>query len=352
MHVLRVRNVNQALPAGISELYARGIPTPSRYGDVRVLPEPVTTVYSNPTERVLFGALRDANPFFHLMESLWLLRGRNDVAFVARFADRMRSFSDDGKTLAGAYGYRLRHHFSPDGAGGDQIELLVELLKRSPRSRRAVLTMWDPFEDLCPDEADRKDVPCNTQIYVWNLAGRLQMTVTCRSNDIVWGAYGSNAVMFSMLQEYLAARLGWEVGTLYQISNNYHGYLNTLEPLHELAEAAPQPWRSPAAPLCLYGVGHVAPYPLVANPDIWDRDLALFFEDPAAYGFDNPFFSQVAKPMYWAHAAWRVKDDSERFQKAFDILQHCTATDWRRAATDWILRRQAAAMRKAGAPNA
>ena len=43
--------------------------------------------------------------------------------------------------------------------------------------------------------------------------GRLQMTVHCRSNDIIWGTYGANAVHFSILQEYVAARIGVDLGT-------------------------------------------------------------------------------------------------------------------------------------------
>jgi thymidylate synthase len=57
----------------------------------------------------------------------------------------------------------------------------------------------------------------------------LDLTVLCRSNDVVWGAYGANAVHFSVLQEYLAGRIGVDVGVMYQFSNNYHGYVDGAE---------------------------------------------------------------------------------------------------------------------------
>jgi hypothetical protein len=59
----------------------------------------------------------------------------------------------------------------------------------------------------------------------------LDLTVCCRSNDAIWGAHGANAVHFSVLQEYLAARIGVGVGTMYQWSNNYHAYESELENL-------------------------------------------------------------------------------------------------------------------------
>lgn len=69
MEILKVRNVQHALPEGIRLLEYFGNWQDSRNGRVVSMPCPVTTVYSKPTERVLFWDLRNANPFFHLMES-------------------------------------------------------------------------------------------------------------------------------------------------------------------------------------------------------------------------------------------------------------------------------------------
>ena len=52
-----------------------------------------------PCERVLLYPERNANPFFHLYESLWMLAGRNDVAGPARYAKNMNNYSDNGVTL-------------------------------------------------------------------------------------------------------------------------------------------------------------------------------------------------------------------------------------------------------------
>jgi Thymidylate synthase len=240
MHVIHAPNPDSALASGVAYLTAVGEPRESRNGPTLVAPGPVTTVFTRPMSRVSHSALRDANPFFHLMEALWMLAGRNDVALPAHFAKNMSMFSDDGFTLNGAYGFRWRAHFKYD-----QLDEIVAGLRADPTSRREVLAMWDGgYEtvetkqdfgmrsDLLKTRGDpgrqiapSKDVPCNTHAYFSIVNGALDMTVCNRSNDIVWGAYGANVVHFSFLLEYMAGRLGVPVGRYFQVSNNYHAYI-------------------------------------------------------------------------------------------------------------------------------
>jgi hypothetical protein len=341
MHVIRARNVHAALPLGLAYLRETGIPMPSRAGNVIAAPGPVTTVYERPTERVLFWPERDANPFFHLFEALWMLAGRKDLAFLTPFVKRMKNFSDDGVTLQGAYGYRWRKHWTVGVPGGkiepiDQLERAITLLKSQPYSRRAVITMFDPVEDLRTDEGS-KDIPCNLMIDLGISYGkrdepnRLNMMTVARSHDIIWGAYGANAVHFSFLQEYLAKRLELAVGTYTQVSWNYHAYEDVFAKTYRGALAAGAP--STPNP---YEAGTVAPYPIMTHPDAWDRDLALFMEDPSAYGYTNLFFSSVAKPLWYAHRAYKRGD----MEGALDLVDRCKAQDWRVSCREWLLRRQ------------
>jgi hypothetical protein len=338
MHVIRARNVHDMLPLGLSYLASAGIPSPSRNGGVVVAPLPVTSVYNNPTERVLFWPERDANPFFHFFEALWMLAGRNDLEYLTNFIKSFENFSDNGKTLNAAYGYRWRVHFGLQ----DQITANINLLARDPWSRQAVIAMWDPMTD--GPHLDTRDRACNTHIYLSvgygkaNEPNRLNMTVLCRSNDIIWGAYGANAVHFSFLQEYIAAKLGLAVGTLYQVSNNYHAYLGVYEKtrqgnLQHPADPAANP----------YAAGEVLPFPLVTYPEhgslpwAWDLELAAFMANPAGK-FNEPFFEYVAKPLWWAHVSYKRK----AFDNALEIASDCAAFDWRRATQEWLERRRKA----------
>lgn len=342
---IRVRNVNEALPRSLELLAMAGVDRDSRNGKVRLFPEPVTTIYERPRERVLFEPLRDANPFFHLYESLWMLAGRDDVAFVAQFVKRMRSFSDDGRTLHGAYGRRWLSWFGEAPEDGDQLTRVINALKSNPDDRRQVISMWDGHQDPTVAQRGGKDVPCNTHIYVWiDTDGCLSMTLCNRSNDIIWGAYGANAVHFSYLQEYLAAGVGVPVGQLYQGSNNLHAYHATLEPLLELGEQGYNPQEDP------YACGLVEPYPLVSTPlNIWREDLELFMYEGPVVGFRDQFFRRVATPMWVAHMAYKDKNDPERFAAARMALDNCKATDWQLACNQWLDRREEAARLKAQA---
>jgi len=85
----------------------------SRAGGTLEYPEPVCTVYERPFERVLFDPVRDANPFFHLMEALWMLAGRRDVAWRRASIGAWRHIRTMASFNNAAYGYRWRRQFRP-----------------------------------------------------------------------------------------------------------------------------------------------------------------------------------------------------------------------------------------------
>src|SRR5437016_2476859 len=103
MYVNNATTVSEALSQGLHAIRVHGIEKPSRVGAVLVMPRPVLTEYKDPTNRVLFSPMRDANPFFHVMETLWMLAGRNDLPWLTRFNKRFEAYSDDGgQTQPGA----------------------------------------------------------------------------------------------------------------------------------------------------------------------------------------------------------------------------------------------------------
>lgn len=350
-------NVNQALSVGLQQIKSFGKANPSRNGAVLVAPWPVITTYEDPTARVLFSASRNANPFFHVMESLWMLEGRNDIGFLAHFNKRMKEYSDDGLIQHGAYGHRWRRHFEMD-----QLDIVADELVRNPHSRRAVLTMWDPRADWAAMAfGDAKDVPCNTQAYFDMHGGKLNMTVTCRSNDLWWGAYGANAVHFSFLLEYMAARVQMPMGVYRQFSNNFHLYTDVVavEDIDELAQQAREEDRytysvgphQKRPPLTLDMAGYMRRIPLVRRPMAFDFELETFFryvDDaniPAMldYPWIEPFFSGVAVPMF---AAWDMyKLDGPK--TALNFVADIKADDWRIACHDWMERADATRREKA-----
>lgn len=349
MAVYECRNVNSAFHR-VLQIF----PDPSneqtrwrretRSGTVFECPHPVATVYHNPMERVLFLPERDANPFFHLMEALWMLAGRNDVSFPAFFASQIREYSDDGKTLHGAYGHRWRAHFDRD-----QLLTVINQLKENPTDRRVVLQMWDPRVDQ--DRPSGKDVPCNLTVLFRVIPSeprvadpdRLDMTVFCRSNDAIWGAYGANAVHFSFLQEYVASALGLAVGHYHQISNNLHVYVN------EQFETCLNKVRQQRDPFDPYAGEYPPPIiPLIGESrQTFDGELAAMLSGNEPFLRQERFLWTVAKPMWESYKAWRGPGDFEaRGKLAWNPLGSMPDCDWRRAALSWLDRHYNAAKAK------
>lgn len=328
MYVIDTENVHQVLPEGCRLIRDHHQVSDSRNGKVWVLDAPLTTVYRRPKERVLFWAARDANPFFHLMECLWMMSGRRDVAWISQFSSNIANYSDDGELFNGAYGHRWRHFF-----GVDQLSKIIANLRTTPTCRRQVLAMWSAHDLL---NQKTKDVPCNTQaMFQIDPSGKLNMMITNRSNDMIWGAYGANAVHFSFLLEVMASFIDVPVGNYTQVSMNTHVYERHFSLVQDLARIAPdvmageQPKDS-----CLYSAGMVSTYPVVKDFR-WFSDLELFMSD-ATRGFSNPFFPEVAIPMRDAYLAWRSKRPD---QTPLQILSQCAATDWQKAGKEWLERR-------------
>lgn len=188
----------------------------SRNGPVISIREPTMLSLWNPTHRVLTDPVRDANPFFHVMEFIWMMAGSNDIQWIARFNKQMLEYSDDGKTQHAAYGHRWRKHFNLD-----QVKKLIGMMRKDPKDRRLVLSMWDAEVDL----GNRgKDVPCNTHAYFRVVDDMLNMYVMNRSNDLIWGALGANIVHMTMLHELIALSTGIPIGEYSVFGTNLHIY--------------------------------------------------------------------------------------------------------------------------------
>ena len=321
MQYINARNVSEALYLAVQALETTGVEVNTRNGKALEFPYPVTTSYSHSRERVLFYPMRDANPYFHLMESFWMLAGKNEVDWISKYNGRMSSYSDDGVTINGAYGYRWKNWF-----GKDQLEIAVHRLLHYENDRRTVVSMWDPIKDFSKENTG-KDHPCNTQIMFWVRNKTLNMTVCNRSNDMIWGAYGANAVHMSVLLEYMAARIDCAVGVYYQFSNNLHAYVDTLEKVKNI-----EPDYDPY--LHLGDNGHYNPKPLVDEPACFDKELQRWMNNETNT-YANSYFDQVLTPMDLSWSAWKEKNIDEAVRHAENIEDIA----WRKACVEWLMRR-------------
>lgn len=339
MITLKVRNVNHALPRALAMLRDDGKRIAPRGQPTLEMSEPVATCYTCPEEMVLFDQQRDANPFFHFFEALWILAGRRDVEFLAHFNKRMADYSDDGSTFHAPYGYRLR-----EGFGFDQIETAIEKLAQSPDTRQVVLSIWDPAQDYLPS----KDIPCNDMLMFKVRDGELRMLVANRSNDAVWGAYGANVVQFSTLQVYMARRLGVPVGTYTQVSDSFHVYDDNpfwdwWVDTHKYG--TPPVYDPYSEDELLLAQFDPAQMMFMQTHELrcgsFDADLTSFFtqwENGQADVFskyETISFIDTVMPMYRAFKSWKRGDR----EGAMELSKFIRAADWRIAVEMWLARR-------------
>jgi len=340
---------------------------PSRNGEVLRISEPTTITFRDPTCRVLLNKARDCNPFFHIVEAMWMLSGMNDVETLDRYNKRMKNYSDDGVVFHGAYGYRWRDHF-----GFDQLNDIAAILAHNNGNRRCVLEMWDPFDlaiqspefvfaarenlglayqHLAESGKPPKDLPCNTHAYFQIHNGALEMTVCNRSNDMVWGLLGANHVHYSILQEYMAAKISThpamlpspplQVGPYHHFTTNGHFYtehteFDKWERAHE-----PLPFYTTRVPLVRNFSAFEKELPHIMqviedpSPHESDTDMGDFVHKPRSF-FSEPFFRNVVYPMVKTFH----RHTRREYKEAFTYCRTIKDTYWRRAAAQWITKRQ------------
>lgn len=154
---------------------------------------------------------------FMIAEWLWIWFGHSDVSSITQYNKKMSDFSDDGESLFGAYGPRVRSRWPS----------IVRLLKKDSDSRQAVIQIYRT------PVGSTKDVACTLTAQYLIRDGRLSSIINMRSSD-VWLGLPYDFFMFSMLQNTLAVQLGVELGSLYFNLGSSHLYASNLEAAKKL----------------------------------------------------------------------------------------------------------------------
>lgn len=263
-------NANQTLIGMSKQLVQHGVWREVRGLKCLELPHPVLIQITNPTDRCITITERKWNRYLPFAESLWLALGLNDLALPGKYVKRLYEYSDDGITMRGGYGPRLRgysgiatdynvkmvkDHLRTTGHVNtvDQLRYVVESLNRDINTRQAIIEIGDPVKDDF-DEHDNlkvtKDYPCSRSLQFMMVNGRLNCTLYIRSNDILYGMSGVNIFNFTWMQEYIANIIGVPIGVYYHFCNNLHVYDNFYDRVQQLA----------AMDIDQYGTGPVCQY--------------------------------------------------------------------------------------------
>lgn len=179
-------------------------------------------------------------------ELLWFLKGDTNIKYLQENGVRIwNEWADENGDLGPVYGYQWRNW---NGEDVDQIQQIIELLKKDPNSRRMLVTAWNP--GVLPDTslsfsenvAQGKAAlpPCHAffQFYVAN--NRLSCQLYQRSADIFLGV-PFNIASYALFTMMIAQVSGYEPGDFIHTFGDAHIYNNHLEQVTLQLSRDPRP---------------------------------------------------------------------------------------------------------------
>ena len=171
-----------------------------------------------------------------IYELLWFLKGDTNVHYLQEHGVRIwNEWADENGDLGHVYGYQWRSWPTPDGGHIDQIAELIDMIKRTPDSRRLIVSAWN-----VADVPQMALPPCHTifQFYVAN--GRLSLQLYQRSADSFLGV-PFNIASYALLLMMVAQVTGLEAGEFIHTFGDAHIYTNHFEQVKEQLSRTPRP---------------------------------------------------------------------------------------------------------------
>jgi thymidylate synthase len=170
----------------------------------------------NPMDNHINTPWRKWNPNYALAEWDWYLSGNRDASEIAKRAPIWYNMMDENNEVQSNYGWQWNRN--------DQLEKVIELLRKDPQTRRASISIFDGKE---MDDYE-KDTPCTYAINFYITDNKLNMQVMMRSNDLILG-FCNDQFCFSQLQQMVANKLLLLVGHYHHFVANMHIYEQHLD---------------------------------------------------------------------------------------------------------------------------
>ena len=171
-------------------------------------------------------SIRNISKRYCAAELLWYLMGDNSVDFIGKYASMWNRITDDGKTNNSAYGYIIKYKH-----GFDQLEKMVELLKTDVHSRRAVININVPNENVI----ETKDEMCTVCLQFLVRDNKLNLSAVMRSNDLYFG-FPFDDISFIEWQKYVADKLGLEYGSYTHHAISLHIYERDFDKFNKILD--------------------------------------------------------------------------------------------------------------------
>jgi thymidylate synthase len=168
-------------------------------------------------------------------ELLWFLSGDTNIRYLKENGVSIwDEWADESGDLGPVYGHQWRHWPTPQGEI-DQIARLVEAIRKTPDSRRLIVSAWNPAE------VDQMALPpCHTLWQVRIAGGKLHLQLYQRSADMFLGV-PFNIASYALLQVMLAHVTGYEPGDFVHSIGDAHIYSNHMEQVALQLTRTPHP---------------------------------------------------------------------------------------------------------------
>ncbi|MCU0234176.1 MAG: thymidylate synthase, partial [Thermoanaerobaculales bacterium] len=169
-------------------------------------------------------------------ELLWFLAGETNVgALQANGVTIWDEWADADGDLGPVYGHQWRSWPTADGGSIDQIERLIEGIRRNPDSRRHIVSAWN-VADL-----ERMALPpCHCLFQFWVAGGGLSCQLYQRSADVFLGV-PFNIASYALLTMMVAQVCELEARDLVHTFGDVHLYRNHLEQARTQLGREPRP---------------------------------------------------------------------------------------------------------------
>ena len=160
------------------------------------------------------------------------------AAELTAFEDKIKNepgFAEQYGNLGEVYGKEWRTWPTSDGGHIDQISVVIDQIKRSPDSRRMLVSAWNvEFVGTV------KLPPCHLMFQFYVGEGKLSLMMTQRSSDMFLGV-PFNIASYSLLLHMVAQQTGYEVGEFIWSSGDTHIYKNHFDQVNKQLSREPRP---------------------------------------------------------------------------------------------------------------
>ena len=171
-----------------------------------------------------------------IYELLWFLSGDTNVRYLQEHGVRIwNEWADEHGDLGHVYGYQWRSWPDYDGGSIDQIATIVDDIRRTPDSRRLIVSAWN-VADL-----PRMNLPpCHLLFQFYVADGRLSLQLYQRSADLFLGV-PFNIASYALLLQMTAQVTGLRPGDFILTLGDAHIYRNHLDQVRLQLSRSPRP---------------------------------------------------------------------------------------------------------------